>query len=284
MNKRIPIIAAVFVLLLLLNGSMYTINETQQGVVLQFQEIIEVVTDPGIHFKIPFMQKIERFEKRILDYDSTPREIITQDKKTLVVDNFAKWKIVDLKLFYETVRNENNANPRLDDIIYSDLRNELGRYTFIDIVANSREEIMQRVTEQVNTKSAQYGITIFDVRIKRADLPQQNERPVFDRMRAERSRQANLYRSEGEEEALKIRAETDKQATIIQAEAYKQAEKIRGEGDAQALAIYASAYNRDPDFYQFMRTLEAYSKTLKGKTTIVLPANSDFLKYLTSIK
>ncbi|MCP4726400.1 MAG: protease modulator HflC, partial [bacterium] len=258
MNKPILIAGIIVILVILAYGGFYTVDEAEQAVVLQFQKIITEVTEPGLHFKIPFIQDVEKFEKRILDYDSEPKEIITQDKKTLVVDNFAKWQIVDMKTFYETVRNESMAQLRLDDIIYSDLRNELGKYTFSEIVTQKRKEIMDIVTNLTQEKCNQYGIKVLDVRLKRVDLPQQNEAPVFDRMRAERLRQANLYRSEGEEEALKIRADTDKQRTIIMAEAYQQAETAKGEGDARALTIYANGYNRDPDFFQFMRTLEAY--------------------------
>ncbi len=284
MNKPMIIAALAVLVIIVISGGFYTIDESEQGAVLQFQKIIAEVNEPGLHFKIPFIQSVEKFEKRILDYDSDPKEIITQDKKTLVVDNYAKWQIVNIKTFYETVRNEGMAQLRLDDIIYSDLRNELGKYSFNDIVTNKRKEIMEAVTALTQEKCNQYGIRIIDVRLKRVDLPQQNEGSVFERMRAERNRQANLFRSEGEEEALKIRADTDKQSTIIMAEAYQQAESVRGEGDARALTIYANGYNRDTDFYQFMRTLEAYQTTLKEKTTIVLPPDSDFLKFIKGIK
>ncbi len=282
---RNPLYFVIFIaIFLLLNSSVFTVDETQQGVVLQFQRIVKEVKEPGLYFKIPFIQSVEFFEGRLLEYDSAPKEIITKDKKTLVVDNYARWKISDPTKFYETVRNENGAQSRLDDVIYSDLRNELGKYDLVEIVRDKREEIMSVVTVSSNEKAQQYGIDVVDVRIKRADLPEQNERPVYDRMRAERKRQANLFRSEGEEEALKIRAETDKEKTIILSEAYKKAQQVKGEGDALAITIYADAYNRDPEFFQFMRTLEAYSVTLKTKTTLVLPPDSDFLKYLKTIK
>jgi len=284
MRKQTIIPIAIIAVLIVFNMSVFTIDETQQSVVLQFQRIVKEIQDPGLHFKIPFIQSVDVFEKRLLEYDSAPREIITQDKKTLVVDNYARWKIINPTRFYETVRNESGGQARLDDIIYSDLRNELGKFTLQEIVRDKREEIMKAVTTLSDEKCRQYGIEIVDVRIKRADLPEQNEKPVYERMRAERKRQANLYRSEGEEESLKIKAETDKEKTIIISEAYKTAEQIRGEGDAQALTIYANAYNQDAEFFQFMRTLEAYSKTLKNQTTLVLPPDSDFLKYIKSIR
>lgn len=283
-KKYIILVVTVLVALIVLNMTVYTVNETEQVVVLRFGEILDVVKDPGLHFKIPFIQNIEVFEKRLLEYDAAPEVIITQDKKNLDVDNFARWRIADLKTFYESVTTENRAQTRLAEIIYSDLRNELGKYTFSEIISEKRQEIMNQITILSNEKCSQLGIEIIDVRIKRVDLPPENEEAVFGDMRTEREREAKLYRSEGEEEALKIRAETDKQATIIQAEAYKTAETLRGLGDAEALTIYANGYNRDPDFFQFMRTLEAYEKTLINQTTLVLPPNSDFLKYLMKIQ
>lgn len=278
------ILVGIFAAAISLNSLFYTVDETEQVVVVRFGEIITTDTEAGLKIKLPFIESVEVFEKRLLEYDAAPKEIISQDKKTLVVDNFARWRISDLKTFYERVRTENLAQNRLDEIIYSDLRNELGKYTFNEIISENRQDIMDQVAALSNIKTADLGIEIVDVRIKRADLPPENEAAVFERMRAERRRQANLSRSEGEEESLKIRAETDKQATIIQAEAYQISQQVRGEGDATALKIYADAYNRDPDFFQFMRTLEAYEKTLKDETTVVLSPDSDFLRYLTRIQ
>ncbi len=285
MEKKIMyILVGIFAAAISLNSLFYTVDETEQVVVVRFGEIITTDTEAGLKIKLPFIESVEVFEKRLLEYDAAPKEIISQDKKTLVVDNFARWRISDLKTFYERVRTENLAQNRLDEIIYSDLRNELGKYTFNEIISENRQDIMDQVAALSNIKTADLGIEIVDVRIKRADLPPENEAAVFERMRAERRRQANLSRSEGEEESLKIRAETDKQATIIQAEAYQISQQVRGEGDATALKIYADAYNRDPDFFQFMRTLEAYEKTLKDETTVVLSPDSDFLRYLTRIQ
>ncbi len=285
MEKKIMyILVGIFAAVIFLNSLFYTVDETEQVVVVRFGEIVNTVTEAGLKIKLPFIESVEVFEKRLLEYDAAPKEIISQDKKTLVVDNFARWRISDLTTFYERVRTENLAQNRLDEIIYSDLRNELGKYTFNEIISENRQDIMDQVAALSNVKTADLGIEIVDVRIKRADLPPENEAAVFERMRAERRRQANLSRSEGEEESLKIRAETDKQATIIQAEAYQISQQVRGAGDATALKIYADAYNRDPDFFQFMRTLEAYEKTLKDETTVVLSPDSDFLRYLTRIQ
>ncbi|MBA7636468.1 Modulator of FtsH protease HflC [subsurface metagenome] len=235
---------------------------------------------PGLHFKIPLVQKVRRFEARVLEYDAEAKPIITQDKKHLVIDNYARWKIIDPLKFYQTVGSESKAQSRLDDIVFSELREELARHTLTEIVSVNREQIMDKVAEQCAQKAADYGIQVIDVRIKRADLPQENTYSVFDRMKAERQRIAKKYRSEGEEESVKIKAQTDKDKTILLADSYMQAEKTKGEGDAEALRIYAQAYEKDPEFYSFVRTLEAYGKSLGKGTTIVLPIDSEFFQYL----
>jgi len=283
-SKTITIIVAVIALFIVINMSVYTVDQTEQVVVLQFGAIKKIIEEPGLHFKIPFVWNIEVFENRLLEYDAPSREIITEDKIRLSVDNYARWKITDLKLFRERLITENGARIRLGGIIYSDLRNELGKYTFSEIISEKRQEIMDQVTLLSNTKFDSLGIQIVDVRIKRADLAEANKNAVFERMRTERVREANLYRSEGGEEALKIRAETDKQATILLAMAYETSETFRGTGDAQATTIYAEAYSRDSDFYQFWQTLNAYKTTLNSQTTLVLPPNSDFLKFLMTIR
>jgi len=284
MNKKYLTLFIIVFGLIVLNMTVFTLDEKEQGVILQFGRHIRTIQKPGLNIKVPFIQSLTRFEDRWLDYDSSPTEILTKDKKNLVLDNYAKWRISDPLKFMQTVADENGANSRLDDIIYSELRVELGKYDLIEIVSTHREEIMDKVAKNSDEKAQEYGIQVIDVRIKRADLPQENEKAVFERMRAERMRQANKYRSEGSEEALKITAQTDKEKVIILAEAYRQAEKIRGEGDAEAIKIYAEAYERAPDFYEFIRTLEAYEKTLKEKTTFVLSGDSDFFKFLQGMK
>jgi len=208
-------------------------------------------------------------------------EIITKDKKTLIVDNYARWRIIDPLKFLQTVRDLNGAQTRLDDIIYSELRVDLGLFDMSEIVSEKREGIMGRVTEISNEKANTYGIEIVDVRIKRVDLPPENEKYIFDRMRAERERIAKQYRAEGQEESAKIIAETEREKTVILAEAYKTAQTLKGEGEAESIRIYAESFNQDPEFYKFYRTLEAYRKTFIDKTTVLLSTDSDFLKYLT---
>ncbi len=285
MNKKIIIIVGtLIVLFIILNLSLFTVDEREQAIILQFGEPIRTIQEPGLNAKIPFIQTVSYFEDRILEYDAAPTEIVTKDKKNLVIDNYARWKITDPLQFMQAVRDENGAQLRLRDIVYSELRVELGRYDLIDIVSVHRDTIMKEITTRCDEKSQKYGISIIDVRIKRADLPVENEKAVFQRMRAERVRQANQYRSEGAEEALKIRALTDKEKVIILADAYKIAETNRGEGDARALKIYADAFQKDPTFYRFVRTLEAYKKTLNNNTTIVLSTESEFFRLLESVK
>jgi len=285
MNKKIIIIVGtLIVIFIILNLSLFTVDEKQQAIILQFGEPIRTIQEPGLNAKIPFIQTVSYFDDRLLEYDVAPTEIVTRDKKNLVIDNYARWRISDPLQFMKAVRDENGAQLRLRDIVYSELRVELGRYDLIDIVSVKRDTIMEEITKRCDEKSQKYGISIVDVRIKRADLPVENERAVFLRMRAERIRQANQYRSEGAEEALKIRALTDKEKVIILADAYKIAETNRGEGDARAIKIYADAFQKDPTFYRFMRTLEAYKKTLNNNTTIVLSTESEFFRLLESIK
>jgi len=280
MKKGTLLIVLIVAILILANLSLFIVDETRQAIVLQFGKPIRAIKEPGLNFKIPFIQNVVFFEDRLLVYDAAPTEIITKDKKTLIVDNYARWKIVDPLKFLQTVRDLNGAQARLDDIVYSELRVDLGLFNMSEIVSEIRESIMERVTKISNEKANTYGIEIVDVRIKRIDLPPENEKYIFDRMKAERERIAKQYRAEGQEESAKIIAETEREKTVILAEAYKTAETLKGEGDAEAVRIYAESFNQDPEFYKFYRTLEAYRKTFKDKTTVLLSTDSEFLKYL----
>ena len=270
----------VIVLLLVVWGTFYSVSETEQAVVLQFGESVRIVTTPGLHVKLPLVQLVAFFDRRLLDYHSEPKEVITRDKKNLQVDNYAKWHIQDPLKFLRTVRDEARAQSRLDDIVYSKVREQLGLHDLAEVIATKRAQILKAVTSESNRAALEYGIAVADVRIKRADLPRENAQAVYGRMRTEREREAKRYRSEGQEESLKIRADTDKLKTIMLAEAYEKEQAMRGEGDAQAIRIYAEAFQQDPDFFAFTRTLEAYRKSLKGKTTLLLPPRTEFLKYL----
>ncbi len=274
------IILLVVAAVIIATTTLYSVDETQQVIITQLGKYKRTVTEPGLKLKIPLIETVHYFEKRVIVYDAAPTEILTKDKKNLRVDNYARFRIIDPLKFYQTVRNEIGAQARLDDIIYSELREELARHDFSEIIDLRRETIMESVGKRGDKKARLYGIKVIDVRIKRADLPPEVERSVFARMRAERERIAKKYRSEGEEEALKIRAETDKQRVIILAEAHKKAQEIKGDGEAQAIKIYAQALEKDPKLYGFLRTLEAYKKFLTQNTTVVLSSDSELFRHL----
>ena len=271
------VLAALFVL-----STIIMVDETEQIVILQFGKPIRTIKDPGLNWKFPApFQTSNSFEKRLLEYDVPPEEILSKDKKSLIIDNYVRWRIVDPLLFLQTVKAIPTAKTRLDDIVYSELRQELGTHDMVEIITENRALVMEKVTKASNEETSKYGIEVIDVRIRRVDLPQENEASIYARMEAERKRQANKFRSEGEEEAQKIRAATDRDKTVLLADAYKKAQQIRGEGDARALDIYASSYSKDPDFYEFTRTLETYEKVIDKKTTLVLPGDSKLFKGLT---
>ena len=268
-------------LVLFVFSTIIIVDETEQIVILQFGKPIRTITEPGLNWKFPApFQTSDTFEKRLLEYDVPPEEILSRDKKSLIIDNYVRWKIVDPLLFLKTVKAVPTAKTRLDDIVYSELRQELGNHDMVEIITENRELIMNKVTIASNEETSKFGIEIVDVRIRRVDLPQENEASIYARMEAERKRQANKFRSEGEEEAQKIRAATDRDKTVLLAEAYKQAQKIRGQGEAVALDIYATAFSKDPSFYEFQKTLETYEKIIDEKTTLVLPADSKLFKTL----
>jgi len=278
--KKLLIVIAVIALIVFFT-TVFTVDERQQVVILQLGKPVRTLQEPGLHFKLPVpFQNAVTFDDRLLEYDVAPEEVLSKDKKTLIVDNYVRWKIIDPLVFLQTVQAIPTAVTRLDDIVYSELRRELGTHNMSEIITETREEIMEVVTKASDEATTQYGIEVIDVRIKRVDLPRENEESIYARMDAERKRQANKFRSEGEEEAQKIRASTEKDKTIILANAYKEAEEIRGIGEARALEIYANAFSKDTDFYEFMRTLEAYKKIIDGKTTLVLPADSKLFKTL----
>jgi len=273
----------VFFILIAIVGlsTVFTVDETRQVVILQFGEPVRIIKTPGLYFKLPApLQVAQHFDDRLLEYDVPPEEILSKDKKSLIVDNYVRWRIIDPLLFLQTVQTEPIAKTRIDDIVYSELRRELGTHNMSEIITERREIIMEKVTRQSAIATKPYGIEVVDVRLKRVDLPQNNEQSIYRRMQAERIRQANKFRSEGEEESQKIKASTDKDKTIILATAYKEAEEVKGEGEAKAVDIYARAFSKDPDFYEFYRTLETYKIILDKKTTLVLPTNSKLFDIL----
>ncbi len=283
MNPRglgVGLLIVVLLLFLLGASPLYVVDITQSAIVVELGKPVRTVIDPGLYFKIPFIQEVTFFDKRLLTYDASAQDVITQDKKTLLIDNFAKWRIKDPLRVYQSFQTQRAALRRLDDIIYSELRVELGRHDLSEVVSKTRSEIMTVVTQRANEKASAYGIEIQDVRMKRADLPEQNEKAVFARMQAERERQAKQYRAEGAEEAQKIRSEAEKDREIILAQAYKTAQELRGDGDAKAFRIYADAYRRDQRFFEFTRSMEAYRKTLNQNTTVIMSPDSEFFRYL----
>jgi membrane protease subunit HflC len=285
MNGKIIVVTAIIVIAAaVLAASLFTVDETEQAIVTQLGKFVKEVKEPGLHFKIPLIQTVHKFEARVLEYDAAAAKIMTDDKKHLVIDNYARWKIIDPLKFYQTVATESGAQSRLDDIVFSEMREELARHSLTEVVSVNRKEIMDKVAEQCDQKAGDYGIQVIDVRIKRADLPEEVRHSVYARMKAERERIAKKYRSEGGEEAAIIMAETDKEKKILLADSYRDAEKLNGEGDAEAIKIYAQAFEKDPEFYSFVRTLEAYEKSLGEGTTIVLPSDSEFFQYLSPPK
>jgi len=258
----------------------FTVPQWMQAVVVRLGDPVRTVREPGLYVKLPFVQEVLYFDRRILDYDAQPRELLTVDKQQLVVDNYARFRIIDPLQYYRTVRNEAGAQSRLDDILYSNVRETLGRHTLREIVSEKRTELLEQVTKRSDENARGYGIEVIDVRVKRVDLPEKNEQNVFSRMRTERERLAKKFRAEGEEEARKITSGAEKDVLILMAEARRQADILRGEGDALAVKIFADAYGRDPGFYEFVRTLEAYRKTLGEGTTLILSPSSDFFRLL----
>ncbi|OZM56272.1 hypothetical protein CIB95_12675 [Lottiidibacillus patelloidae] len=305
--KKYGFLLAFIVLgLVLYNLLTFRVIETEQSVVTRFGEIkkvivseenyesvvaqlkeneklddVTVVKGKGLFFKLPFIDAVNEFSDRLLTYNTDPREVTTRDKKKLVLDNFAQWRITNVALFKQAMKNERNAQLRLDDLIYSNLNKQIGRTNAHDIIADMEQQtaMIDAVIAEVNADLIAYGMTVEDVRIRRTEPPKENNENIYRRMRTERERMAKKYRSEGEEEATKIRSQADKEKTVLLATAYEQKETIMGEGDAEATRIYAEAYSQDAEFYSFYQTLLAYKKLPEG-TKIVVPLQSEFAKYL----
>jgi modulator of FtsH protease HflC len=283
MNKQLIPLGVLVVALFVGLQSAYMIREGYQGVVFQFGQHVVTRQDAGLYFKLPFVQDIIIFEKRVLGTEPQGAEYLSLDKKRLLVDHVSRWQITDPLLFYRTVRDEHSAAARLDQIIAGRLREEIARHDFIDIVRLKREAIMATVTDGASEVALRnFGITLLDVRIQRIDLPTEVQASVFGRMEAERQRIAHRYRAEGEERAIEIRAGADKQREIILANAYQESEILRGAADADAAAITAQAFGQDLEFYSLFRRLQVYKNILGSQSTVVLPPSSDLLRYLES--
>ncbi len=268
---------SLFVAILLMGQSFFTVHETEKALVLQLGVPKDAIYGPGLHFKLPFVQNVVYFDARILDYDARPTEAFTVDKKAIVLDNYARWRIENPLQFYQTMRTIPGAQARLDDVVYSQLRALVGGYTLTEVVSTQRAKIMEEVTKRVAELMKGFGVEVVDVRIKRTDLPSENQRAIFQRMQAERERQAKQYRSEGVEESTRIRSSADKQKAVILAEANKQSEIIHGEGDAKAAKIYAESFGKAPEFYKFQRGLEMLNISLMENSRIILSEDNPIL-------
>jgi membrane protease subunit HflC len=260
--------------------SFFIVHQNEQALVLEFGKPKRVIKHPGLHWKIPVVETVDYFDKRILDLDTQPQEVTASDQKRIVVDAFARYKITDPLRFYQTVRDERMVRTRLGPIVESSLRRVLGASTFQDVVRDKREVLMKRIAKQVNDEGKDFGLEVVDVRIKRADLPEQNSKSVFERMRAERQREAAEFRAQGAAEANRIKATADREATVIKAEATRKGELLRGEGDAERNRIFADAFGRDQDFFSFYRSMQAYEHGMKsGDTRMLLSPDSQFFRY-----
>lgn len=280
------VLAIVVVVVALIAGfmSVFTINERQQGIVLQFGAAIRPVTEPGLHFMLPW-QNVAIYEKRIMQMDGQPEQVTAADQKRLVVDAFALYRIVDALQFRNSVLTVENAESQLQRILTSSLRETIGTVPLVDVVSGERQSLMNAIRSRMNLAARQYGITVVDVRIKRTDLPRENSDAIFRRMETERQREAAEIRAQGEEQALRIRAEADRTRTVLISEAQRQSEITRGEGDGEVVRIFADAFGQDVEFFTFYRTMQAYREALNSDdTTLVMSPDGDFLRYLNSFQ
>jgi membrane protease subunit HflC len=275
-------VVAVLLIVALIIGysSVFTVYQTHQALVVRLGEPVRVVTEPGLHFKYPLIDSVITIDRRILDLENPAQEIIASDQKRLVVDAFARYRINNALRFYQAVGTVDGANARLQTLLNSALRRVLGEATFIELVRDQRDELMRRIQQQLDREAAQFGIQVVDVRIRRADLPEQNSQAVYQRMQTERQREAAEFRATGTQRAQEIRARADRDVTVMVADATAKSEQIRGEGDSERNRIFADAFSRDPDFFSFYRSMQAYEASMhKNDTRMLLKPDSDFFRY-----
>lgn len=282
-SKSFSALILIAVLALVASNSLYIVDETERAIKLKFGQIVESDIQPGLHFKIPVLNTIRKFDARVLTMDARPQRYLTLEKKAVIVDSFIKWRIANVQAYYEATSGDELVAarllaPRVDE----GLRNQFGERTMYEVVSGERDEIMTELTSKLNTiTKAELGIELRDIRVKRIDLPPEVSHAVYERMNTERQREAREHRSQGKELAEGIRADADRQKQIILAEAFRESERIRGEGDATAASTYAKAYTQDPEFYSFVRSLEAYRNTFNNRDDImVIEPDSDFFNYL----
>ena len=278
--KNLIFIVPILLALLVAGNTFFIIDETEQSIVVQFGRYERTIKEPGLHYKIPFLQDVTKYEKRLLRYDAAPAEFLTRDKKALVVDSYARYRITNPLQFFQTMRSIPQAHARLDAIIASALREAVATHDQSDIISEKREPIMADVANEVREKSKNFGVEITDVRIKRTDFPREIAESIHARMRAERERISKRFRSEGVEEQLKIKGETDKNQAIILAEAKRKSEELKGQGDGEAIRIFAQALKQDPEFYSFIKSLEVYKTALQEDANLILSTDSILFQYL----
>lgn len=279
-SKILILAGAALLLFSLINSSIFTVTEGQQVMITRFGDPKEQIIEPGLHFKLPMVDQTRFFEKRILNIDPPSEEVLLADQKRLVVDSFARYRITNMLAFFQTMNSETAAQQRLYTIINSALRSAMGKATLQNILSEKRDVLMETIQQSVNDETKRFGIEVVDVRIVRADLPEQVTQATFDRMRSEREREAREARAEGEQISIEIKSKADKDRTVLLAEAKRDSEILRGQGDSQAIEIYGKAFGQDPNFYAFYRSLQAYKTSLgKPDTTLLLSPESDFLKY-----
>ena len=270
----------VLVIGILAFSTVFTVHQTEQALVLQFGDPKRIVTEPGLKFKLPFVENVVMFDRRILAFDAPVEEIIASDQKRLVVDAFARFKIVDPLLFYQTVGNEAVARSRLGAILNSSLRRVFGEVPLANVMTEERAELMDEIGILVNAQTRAFGMNVIDVRVKRADLPEANSQAIYERMRTEREREAREFRAQGAEIAQRIRSRADREKTVLIADADKQSQILRGEGDGDRNRIFAEAFSQDPEFFAFYRSMQAYREALADdQTTMVLSPDSEFFRY-----
>ncbi len=283
MKNGIAGIVSLFILLVAIvvgYSSVFTVSQTDQVLLVRLGEPVRVVTEPGLNFKVPFIDTVISIDKRILDLENPSQEVIASDQKRLVVDAFARYRIKDALRFYQTLGSIQAANIQLTTLLNASLRRVLGEVTFINVVRDERDVLMARIREQLDREAASYGISVVDVRIRRADLPEQNSQAVYQRMQTERQREAAEFRAQGGQKAQEIRSKADREATVIVAEANSQAEQVRGDGDGERNRLFAEAYGKDADFFAFYRSMTAYENSMKGNDTrFLLRPDSEFFRY-----
>ena len=275
-------LALLFVLFIVANASLFTVDQTEQVLVTQFGRVVEVIEKPGLHVKTPFVQSVIPFDRRLLSVELPGEEVILGDQRRLIVDSFAVFRITDPLLYYQSVGTVvEGIRGRLNSIVTSSLRRVLGNNKLLDVLSADRERIMARIRDEVNTEMKGFGVSVEDVRIRRADLPEENTQAILQRMQSERHRVAAQARAEGAEASLKIRADADREVTVLKAEARATSEKLRGEGEAEATQLYAKAFSQDPSFFAIWRTLQGYRDAFdSGKARLVLTPDNDYLRYL----